>query len=260
MDRLKCPMYNVGRLPLEIVRMVNLRVNYRAINPVIYLNVCPSYRIGPTQGPRKFLTTVGFESTTSGSEFPRGWVFLRGNFLLTSSEFGRNGYKGFAASHRALVWACLDVHSSVAGVVWWWSPALKYINACCLVAEVCRPDWSYFGGVCYSTSTICKTWAEAQRTCYSHQANLVRIRNQEENVYVQHRLNGAKGWIGLTDLRTEGTFKWADNQPVNFTYWAKNQPNNFRNEDCVHTLGVRHGFMWNDVDCNSCHNYTCSEG
>ncbi|XP_074621554.1 uncharacterized protein LOC141880073 [Acropora palmata] len=128
-----------------------------------------------------------------------------------------------------------------------------------ILGEICRPDWSYFGGICYSTSTVCETWTGAQRTCYSHQANLVRIRNQEENVYVQHRLNGAKGWIGLTDLRTEGTFEWADNQPVNFTYWAKNQPNNFRNEDCVHTLGVRHGFMWNDVDCNSCHNYTCSE-
>ena len=135
------------------------------------------------------------------------------------------------------------------------------IHQCsCFVAEVCKPGWSYFGGNCYSTSNICKTWAEAQKVCNSYHANLVRIRNQEENVYVQHRLNGAKGWIGLNDLTTEGTFEWADNQPVNFTYWAENQPNNFRNEDCVHTLGVRHGFLWNDVDCNSCRNYTCSEG
>ena len=134
------------------------------------------------------------------------------------------------------------------------------INACCLVAEVCKPGWSYFGGICYSTSKTCKTWTEAQKACNSYHANLVRIRNQEENVYVQHRLNGAKGWIGLNDLTTEGTFEWADNQPVNFTYWADNQPNNFRNEDCVHTLGVRHRFMWNDVNCNSCRNYTCSEG
>ncbi|XP_015767027.1 PREDICTED: uncharacterized protein LOC107345791 [Acropora digitifera] len=128
-----------------------------------------------------------------------------------------------------------------------------------ILGEICKPGWSYFGGICYSTSKICNTWTDAQKACNSYHANLVRIRNQEENVYVQHRLNGAKGWIGLTDLRTEGTFKWADNQTVNFTYWAENQPNNFRNEDCVHTLGVRHGFMWNDVNCNSCHNYTCSE-
>ncbi|XP_067041439.1 uncharacterized protein [Acropora muricata] len=128
-----------------------------------------------------------------------------------------------------------------------------------ILGEICKPGWSYFGGICYSTSKICKTWTEAQKACNSYHANLVRIRNQEENVYVQHRLNGAKGWIGLTDLTTEGTFEWADNQTVDFTYWAENQPNNFKNEDCVHTLGVRHGFVWNDVDCNNCRNYTCSE-
>ena len=73
-------------------------------------------------------------------------------------------------------------------------------------------------------------------------------------------MNGAKGWIGLSDRDTEGTFVWADNQLNNFTYWAKNQPNNFNNEDCVHTLGARHSFMWNGVSCDTCHNYTCSEG
>ena len=180
--------------------------------------------------------------------------------FLTSSEFGRNGYKGYAVSQRSFSSAFLDGLFSVAREVWWWSLTLKYINACYLAAEICKPGWSYFGGICYLTSTICKTWSGAQKACNLYHANLVTIRNQEGNVYVQHRLNGAKGWIGLTDLRTEGTFEWADNQPVNFTYWAENQPNNFRNEDCVHTLGVRHGFMWNDVDCDSCRNYTCSKG
>ena len=127
-------------------------------------------------------------------------------------------------------------------------------------ADVCKPGWSYFGGICYSTSQTCKNWTEAQKTCQSYSANLISVRNQEENVYIQHRLNGAKGWIGLSDRDTEGTFVWADNKLSNFTYWAKNQPNNFNNEDCVHTLGVRHSFMWNDVSCDTCHNYTCSEG
>ncbi|CAH3159381.1 unnamed protein product [Porites evermanni] len=128
-----------------------------------------------------------------------------------------------------------------------------------VLADVCKPGWSYFGGICYSTSQTCKNWTEAQNTCQSYSANLISVRNQEENVYIQHRMNGAKGWIGLNDRGTEGTFVWADNQTNNFTYWAKNQPNNFNNEDCVHTLGVGHSFMWNDVSCETCHNYTCSE-
>ena len=73
-------------------------------------------------------------------------------------------------------------------------------------------------------------------------------------------MNGAKGWIGLNDRGSEGTFVWADNQANDFTYWAANQPNNFNNEDCVHTLGVKHSFLWNDVGCDACHNYTCSGG
>lgn len=128
-----------------------------------------------------------------------------------------------------------------------------------ILGEVCKPGWSYFGGMCYFTSQSCKTWTESQKDCKSYGGNLVRIRNQEENVYVQHRLNGGKGWIGLNDRTKEGTFEWADDQQINFTYWAANQPNNFNNEDCVHTLGVLHRFMWNDVGCDSCHNYTCSE-
>lgn len=129
-----------------------------------------------------------------------------------------------------------------------------------VLVDVCKPGWSYFTGVCYSTSQSCKNWTEAQKTCESYNANLINVRNQEENVYVQHRLNGAKGWIGLNDRDSEGTFVWADKQSNDFTYWAQNQPNDFNNEDCVHTLGIGHSFLWNDVNCASCHNYTCAEG
>lgn len=129
-----------------------------------------------------------------------------------------------------------------------------------VLADVCKPGWSYFSGVCYFTSQSCKNWTESQKTCQKDNANLVSVKTQEENVYIQHRLNGDKGWIGLNDRDTEGTFVWAGKQSNNFTYWAPHQPNDFRlNEDCVHTLGVRHSFEWNDVSCASCHNFTCSE-
>lgn len=116
-------------------------------------------------------------------------------------------------------------------------------------------------GFCYTTSQSCKNWTEAQKTCQLYNTSLIAVKNQEENVYIQHRLNGDKGWIGFNDRDTEGTFVWAGNKLSNFTYWAPRQPNDFRlNEDCVHTLGFGHKFTWNDVNCRSCHNYTCSEG
>ena len=86
----------------------------------------------------------------------------------------------------------------------------------------------------------CETWTNASLICRSMGANLPAIESQEENVYVQHRHNGDKAWIGLNDIATEGVFAWVDGCPFKFRYWAQNQPNNFREEDCVHTLGPGH--------------------
>ena len=91
-------------------------------------------------------------------------------------------------------------------------------------------------------------------------ANLPAIESQEENVYIQHRHNGDKAWIGLNDIATEGLFTWVDGCPDKFRYWVESQPNDFQGEDCVHTLGPSHGYMWNDVECSTCHQYTCKKG
>ena len=50
-------------------------------------------------------------------------------------------------------------------------------------------------------------------------ANLPAIESQEENVYIQHRHNGDKAWIGLNDIATEGVFAWVDGCPLKFRYW-----------------------------------------
>ncbi|PFX12100.1 Versican core protein [Stylophora pistillata] len=126
--------------------------------------------------------------------------------------------------------------------------------------DVCEPGWSFYNGSCYYTSDTCKTWSKASRICRGMGANLPAIESQEENVYIQHRHNGEKAWIGLNDIATEGLFTWVDGCPDKFRYWAESQPNDFRGEDCVHSLLPSHGYMWNDVDCSTCHQYTCKKG
>ena len=73
-------------------------------------------------------------------------------------------------------------------------------------------------------------------------------------------VNEEKSWLGLNDISTEGNFTWADRGEGNFSNWAKNQPNNFNEEDCVHALGVKYNYEWNDVNCSDCHQYTCQKG
>ena len=35
-------------------------------------------------------------------------------------------------------------------------------------------------------------------------------------------------WIGFSDFSQEGTFQWADGEPVTYTNWANGQPDNYQ--------------------------------
>ncbi|KAL9963142.1 hypothetical protein ACROYT_G032317 [Oculina patagonica] len=128
-----------------------------------------------------------------------------------------------------------------------------------VLTDICEPGWSYFNGFCYFTSETCTNWTNALSKCQQANSVLVDVNSNEENVYIQHRHNGEKSWLGLNDRSTEGDFTWADVGRANFTAWARNQPNNFREEDCVHALGLKLNYEWNDVKCSDCHQYTCKK-
>lgn len=129
-----------------------------------------------------------------------------------------------------------------------------------IFADICDPGWSYFNGYCYFTSETCTNWTTALSKCRQENSVLVNIENNEENVFIQHRHNGAKSWLGLNDISKEGNFTWVDREDGNFTDWANYQPNNYQEEDCVHALGVKYNYEWNDVQCSDCHQYTCKKG
>jgi len=126
-----------------------------------------------------------------------------------------------------------------------------------VLSDICQPGWSYFGGYCYFSSSACASWLTAESSCSTMNSHLVTVQNQEENVYIQHRHNGERSWLSLNDRSVESTFVWTNKEISSFRFWAPKQPNNWNNEDCVHTLGVRHGYTWNDVPCDNCLNFTC---
>ncbi|PFX13555.1 Aggrecan core protein [Stylophora pistillata] len=128
-----------------------------------------------------------------------------------------------------------------------------------VLTDICDPGWSYYNGFCYFTSDTCEDWTTAVTNCRQENSVLVDVKNNEENVYIQHRHNGERSWLGLNDRSTEGNFTWTDRGHVNFTAWAKTQPNNFKKEDCVLALGVKHNYEWNDVQCSDCNQFTCKK-
>ncbi|CAH3153756.1 unnamed protein product, partial [Porites evermanni] len=126
-----------------------------------------------------------------------------------------------------------------------------------VLSDICPDGWDYFNGYCYLTSFVCAPWVTAVSNCSMMNSHLVTVHNQEENVYIQHRHNGERSWIGLNDRRVEGSFVWTNKEISSFQFWAPQQPNNLKNEDCVHALGAKDGYSWNDVSCDNCYNYTC---
>jgi len=126
----------------------------------------------------------------------------------------------------------------------------------------CTEGWETHGNHCFKWKTHYETWDSAQICCESENANLASITSEAINQYVLEGMrtrNLSYIWIGGNDKDEEGTWKWVDGSPFEFTFWGFGEPNNFGgNEDCM-----VHGWpswrntdgwgpnMWNDYHCKT---------
>jgi hypothetical protein len=77
-------------------------------------------------------------------------------------------------------------------------------------------------------------WESARRHCESLDGHLPLVTSQEENDFLRDMLMretaGGDGkeaiWLGASDARQEGNWKWIDGSPVTFNAWGPKQPNN----------------------------------
>jgi len=143
-------------------------------------------------------------------------------------------------------------------------------SAGCLV---CKPgQFSMPGARNCTNSTIFKlvdekkTFDDAEELCNDLGLSLASINSIEEaNEAVSLAAtvgSGALGcWIGLTDSKSEGSWKWTDGRAVNFTAWSDGEPNDFTTDNGLHNWGedcvvVSSNFdsaahSWNDLPCDS---------
>ncbi|XP_041748244.1 CD209 antigen-like protein E isoform X1 [Coregonus clupeaformis] len=131
----------------------------------------------------------------------------------------------------------------------------------------CPEGWRLSGSSCYFLSTERKTWEESRQDCLERKTDLVIVNSIEEQKFLTElNMNIDSVWIGLTDIETEGTWKWVDDTPLTTRYWGKNQPDNgailiihIGEEDCVEINYRYPGTVnkWNDIRCNSQFNWIC---
>ncbi|XP_075812621.1 CD209 antigen-like protein B [Microtus pennsylvanicus] len=119
--------------------------------------------------------------------------------------------------------------------------------------RLCRPcpwDWTFLRGNCYFVSKYQQNWSSAVKACQEVEAQLVIIQSDEEQSFLQ-QTSKAKGatWMGLSDLKKEGSWLWVDDSPLSSRfqkYWNRGEPNNIGEEDCVEFAGDG----WNDSKCD----------
>uniref|UniRef100_A0A3B4Z6R7 C-type lectin domain-containing protein n=1 Tax=Seriola lalandi dorsalis TaxID=1841481 RepID=A0A3B4Z6R7_SERLL len=121
-----------------------------------------------------------------------------------------------------------------------------------------------------------KTWQESRKDCIQKGADLTIINNREEQVtdmfltcylsvsFLFKNKNFIRQfkkylWIGLTDIETEGKWKWVDGTPLTRSFWDSKEPNGKTLENCGQIKNPNLQNNWNDERCSNTHNWIFSE-
>ncbi|XP_066271772.1 uncharacterized protein [Branchiostoma lanceolatum] len=126
--------------------------------------------------------------------------------------------------------------------------------------QPCPDGYSQYNTKCYKLSTDKMAFSAAKDVCQQDGGILAIINTQDTSdpVVKTIRADGEPYWIGLTDVRKEGTFVRSDEaeSPAAYTNWYPHQPDNGGGEDCV---AMSRDQDWNDVPCSSRLNFICEK-
>ena len=77
--------------------------------------------------------------------------------------------------------------------------------------------------------TMSLNWKQAQEYCESLNGHLATITSRKEQEYINSIIKDNKKrslWIGLTDERIDGVWKWVTGEPFFYANWGYDEPNN----------------------------------
>ncbi|XP_073770833.1 CD209 antigen-like protein A isoform X3 [Danio rerio] len=125
--------------------------------------------------------------------------------------------------------------------------------------------WFYYQSSFYYFSNETKSWTESRRYCRDKRADLIIINNKQEQDFIMKITCNNEFWIGLTDIKKEGTWKWVDGSILTSGFWASsgsiNEPNGGKTENCAVTHLKKHPELigWLDVTCDDAHQWICEK-
>lgn len=106
----------------------------------------------------------------------------------------------------------------------------------------------------YRISAVAKKWTDAQAECkadVTDATHLIVLSNAAEVTFVSSHL----GWVGLSDIATEGTFVNVTGETPDERPFANGQPDNGGgNENCVQ---MNNPGKLDDDQCGNTHKFVC---
>jgi len=149
----------------------------------------------------------------------------------------------------------------------------SFASLLCVSLTVAAAQWtcpaSFSNGPCF---TLAKNWTEAQRTCEQHGSNLATISDAELNANLGEGACFAPApwndwqcsWVGLNDLRNEGSFEWASGTPFSYENWGEYEPDTTEGnaQDCTAvckggSIDGYSGYFWVDLECDAEYTFCC---
>jgi len=125
--------------------------------------------------------------------------------------------------------------------------------------------WIYkYGASSYYWSKnqgIKSSWYEAKAWCEAMGggSQFVKVESSRENTYLKSVVGRVDTWMGASDIKSEGTFRWTDDSSMDFADWSRWEPstgNQGAYEDCVHFNRLKNGH-WNDYSCHDLKYFIC---
>lgn len=103
---------------------------------------------------------------------------------------------------------------------------------------------------------VSKSWPDSKKDCEERGGRLVTVKTRLKlkvlGLIYEHI------WIGLSDRKTEGIWKWEDGTDLLTDFWMDDEPNNHEeNEDCAHLSVKGETIGFNDNSCSRAFPYIC---
>ena len=100
----------------------------------------------------------------------------------------------------------------------------------------------------YYKEMNCGTWHQCEQMAMTQGAHLVTINDYDEQQWLVDTFGSYDWfWIGFTDEKAEGSWRWTSGEPVTFTNWVDGEPNNDCGDEDYALMNAFYPGEWADV-------------